>query len=368
MMSQTRQRIYLCGPIAEEGQPAKGGFQSANLRLLHLFAKLGFETGTLVYGETSGSALRKTLAYINIFTRLFRDTAFRVPRRSAIHFTPLCKQFLPLEALLCSIAHLRHLGIVVDLRAGTQLRHYETRGPVYRFLFRRMIKSADAVCFEGTIYGQLIESISPETPRYWLPNFIPATAISENGNRRSGEHIRLIYTGQISEAKGVRHAALVTQSLRKKFPETSLALLGVGSREFTNQLSSFAGENIELLGSKNFSALTDELDQSHYFVFLTKFPGEGHSNALTEAMGRGCIPICTDHGFNRDVIGDTGFLVNDRDDIESIVQFIEESWVSNKWQELSARAAHRVKTHFSDEEVSSTVRSAYERVFSKISG
>jgi len=49
---------------------------------------------------------------------------------------------------------------------------------------------------------------------------------------------------------------------------------------------------------------------NHFFFVSDDLTiGEGHSNALTEAMDAGLVPICSDHGFNRDVIGNCGFLL-----------------------------------------------------------
>ena len=47
----------------------------------------------------------------------------------------------------------------------------------------------------------------------------------------------------------------------------------------------------------------------HIFLFPTKWPGEGQSNSLIEAMQNGLIPVVSNQGFNEDVVADCGVIL-----------------------------------------------------------
>jgi glycosyltransferase involved in cell wall biosynthesis len=104
------------------------------------------------------------------------------------------------------------------------------------------------------------------------------------------------------------------------------------------------------------------LDQSHFFVYLTRWFGEGQSNALTEAMGRGCVPIVTDHGFNRATVAQDTLVVRDRTDSESIAAMIAEIWQKGSWHSLSRQMTGRVASNYTDEQAMRILRDLYNPV------
>ena len=170
---------------------------------------------------------------------------------------------------------------------------------------------------------------------------------------------RLAYVGSISEAKGCLHAIRLLQELRRAAPQAELILVGKQEAGFANLLGAEDKTNIVFtgpLGSADFGRI---LDESHYFVFLTHWKGEGHSNALTEAMGRGCVPVATRHGFNDFILGEVGFLVSDRDDIRGIAKRLLDHWRSGFWERDSLRARQRIERDFSDAAVRPTLEEVY---------
>ena len=55
------------------------------------------------------------------------------------------------------------------------------------------------------------------------------------------------------------------------------------------------------------------LKLSHFFLFPTHEYGEGHSNSLTEAMSYGVVPVASDWGYNKSVVGDDNLIVDGYD-------------------------------------------------------
>jgi len=359
-MTPTKQ-LGLVGPIAEPGLPAVGGYESANLRLLDTLRQIVPDTQPFAYAQTSGSQFRKAWLYAAVFARLGRAIALRHGRNSAIHFTPLCRHFLWAEILLALAARARGNALTIDLRAGMQKRWYDTSSMLYRWTFRRLLSLATTIAYEGEAYEGWLRLIAPTTKRAWLPNFVPAAML----RRRDGEQLpaapRFIYVGAISEAKGVEAALRVFRLLRQRLTGTSLTLVGRIDAGYRRELSrlDLLGTGVEIAGELEFGAIETRLDESHFFIFLSHWFGEGHSNALTEAMARGCVPIATDHGFNRSVIGPSAILVADRDNSTLIADVIEDSWRSGRWGELSDAVVSRVADNFTDRQALEVLMEIY---------
>ena len=101
------------------------------------------------------------------------------------------------------------------------------------------------------------------------------------------------------------------------------------------------------------------LDRAHVFVFLSLWQTEGHSNALNEAMGRGCVPVVTRQGFSADVVGGCGFVVADRDRLDAAVDWIAARWNAADWTAASNAAVDRIAENFTDLRVLETLRAIY---------
>src|SRR5579885_332066 len=81
-------KVLICGPVAEAGKPARGGFESANLRMMTLARRLAAEADALRYPEIEGGALVKAVAYLGSFCAIALAILFGDARGAAIHFTP----------------------------------------------------------------------------------------------------------------------------------------------------------------------------------------------------------------------------------------------------------------------------------------
>src|SRR5690348_10962669 len=109
-------KVLICGPVAEAGKPARGGFESANLRMMTLARRLAAETGALRYPEVEGGALAKAIAYLGSFCRIGLAILRGTARGTAIHFTPLSKHFMPWECALILLARLKGYRVIFDIR------------------------------------------------------------------------------------------------------------------------------------------------------------------------------------------------------------------------------------------------------------
>ena len=350
--------VIVLGAVAMPGQPARGGFQSSNLRLVSVLQKIGPAVSIVRYPEPNGSQVYKGVRYAAALPRILLTVLKRSGRSAAVHFTPYCKHFLPFELMLAAATRAKGARLTIDLRAGTQEVHYRKRGAVYRALYRKLLSLATVVSYEGQCYATFLREVTARKRAVWIPNFVAAATVRFRTDRPRGP-MKLIYVGQVSEAKGVTAALRVLAELRKDRVDASLTLVGSADPAYLDKLRS-AGlmtEAVTWTGPLCFDQVREKLDESHYFLFLSLFTGEGHSNALTEAMARGVVPVCSRHGFNEAVVGEAGLVFPDRDKAGEIARAMKQKW--DAWLSLSQQASARVSANFSDRQIMRTLKDLY---------
>ncbi len=338
-------RVFVVGPIAEPGRPANGGFQSSNLRLMAVYRRLFRAVDGLRYPEPAGQSLpSKVLRYIGGFSGITTRILREANRETIFHFTPLFRQFILWEFAFVRLAKARGAAVHIDIRAGNKIQILEAASPSYRKLFARMLNLADSISYESTTYEALVSRLT-EKSGFYLPNFVLLRNVGAPRQSQS-QPPRLIYVGHVSQSKGAAAALAALKALRRRIPEATLTLVGAAAPDVSALLAS--GETgVDWIGPQDERRVMDELDRSHFFVFLTLWPGEGQSNALTEALARGLVPVCTRHGFNADVLGPVGLIVEDRDRSEILADWIASVWTTD-WLARSHASTQRVLDCFTD--------------------
>ena len=69
--------------------------------------------------------------------------------------------------------------------------------------------------------------------------------------------------------------------------------------------------SFQLLPGCGHDELKNKLADKHFYIFPSEQPREGQSNAVTEVMAFGIIPIASPQGFNRSTIGDDQLIVDE---------------------------------------------------------
>lgn len=355
--------IALCGPLAAVGKPASGGYEAANARLLEVCQSLGWQTRSLPYPDVKGrSLIAKILAYLVQF-RALKGEIGGLSEQSTVHFTPLCRQFLRAEVSLATLARKRGCHVIVDLRAGTKEFDFDSRSEAYRARFVEILAQADAVAVEGERYIPFVKRLRPDVPVYYLPNFLPDADIPMTPSKSQPVPIRFAYVGSVNEAKGVLHSTRLISTLAEAGTAVQFDVFGKVDPAFSDQLKSAANgaDWLVLHGPQPYDVIRSALSQAHFFMFLTKWRGEGHSNALTEAMSQGVVPVVTDHGFNCDVVGVDGIVVQDREQLADAIKGIKA--LLDDPDELAKRAERlvtRVRENYSETRVGKTLEQIYE--------
>lgn len=356
----------LCGPIAPKNGVSRGGYETANRRTINLLGTSGYSVEEYAYPDTLGKGVfSRAMSYAINFRALKRKLKNRDVESFAVpfHITPLFKQFILPEYLLIRQAKRLGMRIVLDLRAGNKARDYARFGSTYRSLFKRCVDFADIVSVEGREYIPFVHSINPGVKVVYLPNFVDKENIATEQPQRSTDICRLVYVGTVSEAKGVPDVIRVADHLAETGLPVHLDIVGRPIKSYQNDFDEACNKrpHVTAHGPQSFDFVRSILDESHFFIFLTKWSGEGHSNALTEAMARGCVPIATDHGFNRSTISDCGSITNNRSDAAEISLQIAQLFATSSLKLLSEASLKRIQIQFSSETVLSVFDELYQR-------
>lgn len=347
--SPDKLRIAYCGPIAPAGKPAGGGYQAANRRLLDDLTAHGIEVRGYAYPVPAGSKVSKIAAYLLGFSRVAFDLICERSHWDILHLTPLYKQFVYAETLICLIAWLLGKRVFFDIRAGAFLYYYEKRGRLYRACVDRLIRRANGLAVEAEEYLSFVAMRREQV--LYLPNYV-SSAPQHSPDQRGDEQIRLVFLGRVVPEKGVDTAIATLSSLIAQGIEARLEVIGTGDPDYLAQLEVAShGLPVSWLGAISASQVRQHMRGAHFFVFPTRHLSEGHSNALTEAMAEGLVPICSLNGFNRSVVGDTGRVLPISASGDDYAREIMAIGVGKEWSRLSERARQRVAQRFTGEVV-----------------
>lgn len=352
--------MFFCGPIAPEGTAARGGYQACNRRTIAALRRTGINVATLPYPHPTARGITKASAYVAGFLRLLHDLV-RCPAGCIIHITALYKHFIYVEWLLVKLAKLNRCHVVYDIRAGSMLRYYERGGQIYRRVFASTLRSASLVMVEGEIYSSLVETLTGRQPVY-LPNHVETNDAPVWSDERSTNSVPcMIYVGRITRDKGIEIALDAVIAITGAGLPCLMRVVGDGDPEYLRRLrEEYADCTIDWRGPLMSDQVTAALGEAHFFLFPTRHPGEGHSNALTEAMAMGCVPITSENGFNRSVVGDAGAILPMGATGDAYAQAARAIWLSGKWGDLSMRAATRVRERFATSQAVSILAQEYK--------
>ncbi len=356
-------RIAYCGPIAQPGRPARGGYESANRRLIDDLRLRGADVLEFAYPLALGSKLAKGLAYTRRFTAIAFELVQQRRRFEILHLTPLYRQFIYAEALLCLVAWSLGKRVMFDIRAGSFVQHYRNRGVAYRKLVDALMARADSLAVEGREMMPFAEA-RHEGPILYLPNYVnPRGAQVQSSATPGSDVVRIVFLGRVVPEKGIETAIAAIDALRDRGLSARLEVIGDGDPDYIGALKCrTASLPVTWHGSLTPEAIRTELAAAHFFIFPTRHFGEGHSNALTEAMAEGTVPICSAHGFNRSVVAEAGTILSSEAGAADYADAIATIWSNGSWPELSAAARARVTRHFTGDVVVAGLVSCYAGV------
>ncbi len=338
-------RVAFLGPIAEPDRPAKGGVESGTREIINCLVSDKFEALEYAYPapDRYWSRVRKGLHYALNLPWLAARVILAARRFDVLHLTSLYRSYLYPEFLIACLVHLQRRPVVVHLRPGDWWYQYESRSFLYRWCFRRFMKIASRVLIES-------ESLMAKARSFGIePVLIPSFVVAEPRPRpeqAAEAPLSLAYAGSLIREKGLETILEARRLLAGSGERVFLHLIGTGDAGYIDQLKvQWPEAEIVWHGEVAHPDVRQHLRAAHFFPFPTTFIGEGHANALNEAMAEGLVPVASDHGANVDVIADTGRVLPVSATAKQYADAIMEIW-RDGWLTYSRRASARIRTYF----------------------
>lgn len=247
-------------------------------------------------------------------------TVFAVIRE--IHTARIAKRY--------KVPFILHCHCTVPNRVDTKIK---------KFWFKKLLKLCAGVIVLNRKSYDFVKSLNTKANVEIIPNFILNHEI--NNNHMINEKIeKLSYVGGVVEAKGCK----LIYDVAPHFPNIKFELIG-NINEAIAQLNK--PNNIELVGPQDPSKISGYLDSTDGFLFLTKFPSEGFSVSLTEAMGHGLPCVATDWAANKDMLENKGGVIIGVDNLEQLIEAINSIKNPEVRRQMSEWNVKKVENNYS---------------------
>lgn len=369
----SQKTILLYGPpfgARASGTVRSGGYTRNMETYLSTFDTPDF-TMTPVFhtvrGEKSGLV---GLFPVRLIIDIWRiGAALAKGRPDAVHVLAIYNNALPREFFLSLMCALFRVPFIYDIKAGSFITLYRGRGPIYRWAMRSILRHSAAVLIEGETYRSFIKdefSIDP----YYFPNFIPDTDMDvQVPERLEGNGLKVVFAGYCYAGKGVFELVEGCDRLARRGIPVRLTFAGEESPDFRSYLDGRTlpeGLHIDRPGVLTKEGVRDAMVENDIFCFPSRHSGEGHSNAINEAMACGMVIVSTRVGFLETVVSaDAGYFLDagTPEEIERVLNLI----VTDR-QEARRRARHareRVGREFTSSRAISRLSEVYDRVFAR---
>lgn len=270
-----------------------------------------------------------------------------------------------LEWLILRYVFNKKTPIIYEPKNGILINVFENGSNLYRNIFEKVIGLSNIVFCQGTQYVHFLEGQFNANCVY-IPNYVMQKYLTDKPKmHRKRDTDTLIYFGRLSPRKNIDLIIKIHHILVKRGIQNQLILIGACESNYKAFLEEMIEERnidhtlIRFYDAMPFDELKDFLMDADFFVFPSAEKKEGHSNALTEAMAFGTIPIASDAGFNREVINDERLIVSEYT-ADAYADRIEQIIHSGDMPFLSEKMMLRVRSHYSESIIAKRMISAIE--------
>lgn len=361
-MSRT---VIFYSPLGKNLSPDKiGGIESASQRTIQILTDSGFRVIPL-----GKPVLEKRVSVylIQLFSTWIKLMVLLLKNSDAVlHIVGVYRKLMYVEWAFTLSAKILGHKTVYDIRNGDMIKEYDRRNILYKRGMLSLLKHSDSILCQGSDYMRFIGKKLSRTSLYY-PNYLQDCFLAGQYPKRDMKQCRLVYFGQITPPKNIDVILEIYRSLYNRGIATTLDLIGLCPDSYKNYREKleikmhgpgFPYKQVRFWGMRKFNDFFPYLHTCHFFLFPSNEVREGHSNALTEAMGCGIVPIVSNAGFNREVVGDDRLVVTCFDAAQ-YADVIYDIWANNQWESYSREMYLRVIGHFSEKSVKHTLLEAY---------
>ena len=233
----------------------------------------------------------------------------------------------------------------------SEINYGNLRYPIMRWFIKRSLQLVDIILpvseslvyTENTYYSSKmlrfgysyhLEGI--QTPYKVIPNglLIEEWEGIDVPSKQEDTFISVMTNDQL-----IRKGADIIVEAAAKLPDCKFYLAGADS---LSSIISNVPDNVILLGRLNPEDLKMWYNKTKFYLQLSNF--EGFGVAICEAMLCHCIPIVSNVNYLPTIIGETGFVLNQRDS-EKLFHLIS-SFRNNNLDDMGLLASERIKSKF----------------------
>ena len=363
-------RIYFFANFGDWKKQPYGGGEIGNRRTLALLYNFKFKTIVIEkYKRVPNHSVLNLILLVgkmgcNII-RFMIKLSFGYRKDSLVHIVGFYGPMIYFEYVLVSIAYALKYRIIYEMRGGGAELYYKDGSNRYRKTFRNLINKSECIFSQGKENYALIQSLTPDKRIFYYPNYVTDDFMPETYPSKSNKRINFLYFGRVSKTKHVDLVIDIFKNIAQQYDNVYLDIAGnCPEPEYAESIQkqiidSGVADKIKMRPACDHNELKVILSDKHFYLFPTEEPHEGHSNALTEAMAWGVVPIATAQGFNKSVIGDERLVTHELsvDSFTSVIMWILDNNLVN---ELSRFVYQRVRDNFTEKVVGRRLEKEYE--------
>ena len=314
-------KLIVFGNVGDLTKPPKGGGQSSSRRVMQGFQEAGLSTSYLSRHMATWKGRIAHIIEVLLFgfidlCKLIAKMRKEDNTNTAFFYMTFSGTLLPYEYILTKVVKWMGFKRVMYLQGGQFYHYYNNGSKKYKKLYAKVLNMQNLILFEGKEGIKMSESLTT-TPLAYFPSYTFNKDIPVSLPSRPTDKIQLIFFGRIDPNKNVHIIIECFEILCKQYDNIYLTIIGGPGKsikyasEIKQQINQSAyADHIQRYDRSPYSFIKEQMQTHHFFIFPTKEPCEGHSNALSEAMSQGLIPIVSNHNFNLSIVGDESLVVD----------------------------------------------------------
>ncbi len=366
--------VYFTGSLPQKGQPPFGGGEVGNLRTIRMLEEGGYKVVAVrrLRSNAEDSKLKNLVTYpfrtlVNI-TNWFFVLLFGNRKRGVAHISGFYGHTIIVETLQVFFAKLFGYKLIYELRGGGATDYFENGSVGYKKQFHYILNKADYLFSQGKENEPLLRSLC-DKPIFYYPNCVQKGFYPKSLPPKPESKINLLFFGRIEKEKNPLLIVDVASLLQKQFTNITLTILGNGQHDLLTQIHSKMVEKLregsfQLLPGCDHDKLQEVLKGKHFYIFPSTQPREGQSNAVTEVMSYGIIPVASPQGFNCSTIGCEELIVRELT-AEAYFNRISSIIRNNEFEKYSRYVRTRFLNNFTEEVVFKRTIDEYATIFNK---
>lgn len=361
--------VIFYAPIGNVSKSYKsGGAEAGCKKTIEVLKKAGYNIILVEKpakaSDTKLEALMLLFRLFNVWIRLI--LLFLKHRNSIFHVAGFYLNQVYFEAFLIKTSKFFRVRSIYEIRNGGMIEAYYAGNSTYQSFMRVVLLESSLVLCQGQDYVDFLKK-NFNRESFYYPNYIMDDFITPNDTAiRDNDIINVIFVGRIVPDKNVDFIVDVCNEVIKNKLKVKLHLIGSSEESYfkllENKIKKYdLNDSVIFHGRMEFKDIYHYLKSSHFFVFPSKEKREGHSNALTEAMGCGVVPIVSDAGFNRSISGDDNLVINDFDPSTYALKVVD-IWKNGLWSEYSNQVYSRTINNYTESIVKKKLENAYSTI------